>query len=129
MMVTRFEDLGIWKRSRAFNREVHQMTRRREFARDYARVDQIRRAALSIMNNIAEGIEKFRRNEFLQALSISKGSAGEVRSMLYAAVDVGYIDDEMFQAMLAHAEELGRAIGGFRSGLAKSPPKPVSKRR
>ncbi len=129
MLVTRFEDLGIWKRARAFNRDVHTLTRRREFSRDYAMVDQKRRASLSVMNNIAEGFEKFRRNEFLQALSTSKGSAGEVRSMLYAALDVGYIDEDAFKSMRAQAEEGGRSIGRFRSGLAKSPPKPLNKRR
>jgi four helix bundle protein len=125
MPVTRFEELKVWNSARAFNREVYQLTRKREFARDYAMVDQMRRASLSVMNNIAEGFEKYRRNEFLQFLSVSKGSAGEIRSMLYAAFDVGYLDESTFQSMLCEAENLGRAIGTFRSGLERSAPPKV----
>ena len=121
--VTRFEDLGVWKKAREFNRRVYQITRARGFARDYAMVDQIRRASLSVMNNIAEGFERFRRNEFMQFLSTAKGSAGEVRSMLYTAYDAGYLEEQQFSDMMAHAVEVANALGSFRAGLERSTPK------
>ena len=123
MPVTRFEELKVWQRARLFYKEVHLLTRRREFSRDYAMIDQMRRAALSVMNNIAEGFERFRRNEFMQYLSTSKASAGEVRSMIYAAFDVGYIDERTQLAMVAQAEEVGKMITSFRTGLERSAPK------
>jgi four helix bundle protein len=129
MPVTRFEELTVWKRSREFNREVYRLTQKRAFTRDFAMTTQLRRASLSVMNNIAEGFERYRRNEFMQFLSTSKGSAGEVRSMLYAAFDIGYIDTREFETMLAQAEELGRIIGSFRAGLDKSQPKAVTRKR
>jgi four helix bundle protein len=128
-VVTRFEDLQVWQKARALNKSVYQTTRRREFARDYAMTDQIRRASLSVMNNIAEGFDRYRRGEFLQFLSMSKGSAGEVRSMLYAALDVGYIDQETFDALLRQATDVNGSIGRFRTGLDKSPPKAVDRLR
>jgi four helix bundle protein len=123
MAVTRFEELKVWQQARAFNRDVYALTRGRAFSRDFAMVDQVRRSSLSVMNNIAEGFERFRRAEFLQFLSIAKGSAGETRSMLYAALDVGYIDEPTFDEMLLKAERLGGAIGGFRAGLERSSPR------
>ena len=128
MPVTRFEELTVWKRARVFNREVYKLTRRKEFARDFAMIDQMRRASLSVMNNIAEGFERYRRNEFLQYLSTSKGSAGEVRSMLYAALDVGHIDAQTFESLMNEAEALGCAIGNFRVGLERSKPKSLPRR-
>lgn len=124
MMITRFEDLAVWKKARAFNQAIYDLTRRKEFARDYSLVDQMRRASVSVMNNIAEGFERYRRNEFLQFLSVSKGSAGEVRSMLYVALDTGYIDEKTFALMMNQAQELSGFIGKFRTGLSKSTPKP-----
>jgi four helix bundle protein len=129
MVAMRFEDLTIWQMARAFNKAVHVMTRRKEFARDYAMIDQMRRASLSVMNNIAEGFERYRRAEFLQFLSIAKGSAGELRSMLYSALDVGYIDQPAFDEALAEAERLTTTIGIFRTRLEKSPPKAVARRK
>jgi four helix bundle protein len=124
--VSRFEDLAVWKKARVFNREVHLMTRGRGFGRDFAMVDQFRRASLSVMNNFAEGLERCRRNEFLRFLSLARGSAGEARSKLYAARDVDDIDEQTFSTMVAQAEGLGRAAGSFRLGLERSIPQPLN---
>lgn len=85
----RFEDLRIWQEARALVGEAY-----RGFARcgDFAFRDQIQRASLSVMNNIAEGFERRTRKDFAHFLDLAKGSAGEVRSMAYAAEDLGYID-------------------------------------
>lgn len=81
--------------------------------------DQIRRAAVSIMSNIAEGFERNRPTEFHQMLSVAKASCGEVRSQLYVALDVGYLQSEAFESVLMEAEEVGRVIGGLRSAVQK----------
>jgi four helix bundle protein len=121
--VTRFEELQVWQKARSMNKAVYEMTRSKGFARDFAMVDQFRRASISVMNNIAEGFDRYRRNEFLQFLSISKGSAGELRSMLYAALDAGYVDQPTFDAVMTQAQDLGATIGRLRTGLERSPPR------
>ena len=84
--VSRFEELGAWQKARELVDRVYRMTASGELARDFALRDQIRRAVLSIPSNIAEGFERGGRAEFLQFLSIAKGSAGEVRTQLYLAL-------------------------------------------
>lgn len=123
MVVHRFEELQVWQKARAFNRVIYSITRRREFVRDPSFVSQIRRASLSVMNNIAEGFERHRRKEFLQYLSTAKASCGEVRSMIYAAVDIGYLSEDDHRKLLTQGEEVGRILGGFRAGLERSPAK------
>lgn len=122
-VVTRFEDLQVWQRARALNRAVYQLTTAKPLARDFRFVDQARGCSISIMNNIAAGFERFRRAEFLQFLSIAKGSVGELRSMLYAALDVGYIDQTYFDDLMEQSTELSRSLGSFRRGLERSTPK------
>ncbi len=129
MPVTRFEELQVWQKARAMNKKAYELTRGKPFTRDHAFVDQFRRASLSVMNNIAEGFDRYRRNEFMQYLSTSKGSAGEVRSMLYAALDIGYIDQDTFDALMPQATELSRAITTFRNALERSEPKTPEPRR
>ena len=117
--VKRFEDLIAWQKSRELTREIYSISRTENFARDYALVSQIRRAAISIMSNIAEGFERRGRGEFHQFLSVAKASCAEVRSQLYIAFDVGYIEQHTFDRIMAHAEEVGRIIGGLRATVAK----------
>ena len=83
--------------------------------------DQIQRATVSIMSNIAEGFERAGRGEFHQFLVVAKGSCAEVRSQLYIALDVGYISADQFEKVLAEAEEVARIIGGLRAALKKAP--------
>ena len=91
MQVRNFEDLEIWKGARALTREIYQLTRDSKFSKDFALRDQIRRAAISIMSNIAEGFERAGNQEFIQFLYVAKASCGEVRSQLYVALDQSYV--------------------------------------
>ena len=86
--IERFEDLIAWQKARELTAHIYQITSFGEFARDFGLRDQIRRASVSIMSNIAEGFERFNPNEFHPFLSISKASCGEVRSQLYVATDI-----------------------------------------
>jgi four helix bundle protein len=111
--VTRFEDLVSWKKARELNRRVYQLTRQPPMSKDYGLCDQMRRSSLSVMCNIAEGFERGGRKEFIQFLSIAKGSAGEVRAQLVAALDAPYIDQPTFEEMTALATEVSRMLAGF----------------
>ena len=97
--ITQFEDLDIWKFAREICQEVYRLTNISPFDKDFSLKDQIRRSSGSIMDNIAEGFEREGRNEFIQYLSISKGSAGECRSQLYRAYDNKYITNEEFKKL------------------------------
>ena len=91
MQVKNFEDLEIWKDARALTKGIYQLTRDSRFSKDFALRDQIRRAAVSIMSNIAEGFERGGNQEFIQFLHVSKASCGEARSQLYVALDQSYV--------------------------------------
>ena len=119
MHVNRFEDLVAWQKARELTRLIYSVSRQGEFARDYGLSNQIQRAAVSIMSNIAEGFERGGRAEFHQFLVVAKASCAEVRSQLYVAVDVGYITEAEFDQLNAKAVELGRIIGGLRSAVEK----------
>ncbi len=87
-----FEDLIIWQRAIEFAKDIYILTERKELKNDFGLKDQFRRASVSISNNIAEGFERRTRKEYLNFLNIAKGSAGESRSMLFLAHELGYID-------------------------------------
>ena len=91
MQVKNFEDLEIWKDARALTRGIYQLTRDSKFSKDFGLRDQIRRATVSIMSNIAEGFERGGNQEFVQFLYVAKASCGEVRSQLYVAFDQSYV--------------------------------------
>jgi len=91
MPVKYFEDLEIWKDARFLTKAIYRLTQDAKFAKDYALRDQIRRAAVSVMSNIAEGFERSGNQEFAQFLYVAKASCGEVRSHLYVALDQSYI--------------------------------------
>jgi len=117
--VQRFEDLIAWQKARRLTRQVYEFTRRGSWARDFGLSGQIQRASVSIMSNIAEGFERNRHAEFHQFLSVAKSSCAEVRSQLYVALDVGYLNLSEFEALLAQAEEVGRIIGGLRAAVGR----------
>jgi len=117
MPISRFEDLIAWQKARALTKNIYLLTATERFSRDFGLRDQIQRAAVSIMSNIAEGFERASKAEFHQFLVIAKGSCAEVRSQLYVALDTGYITSDQFEKARAQAEEVGRIIGGLRASL------------
>jgi four helix bundle protein len=117
--VERFEDLIAWQKARELVKSIYAMTTVGLFRRDFGLKDQIQRASVSIMSNIAEGFERGRPGEFHQFLSMAKASCAEARSLLYVAYDVNYIPDQPFRDRLALAEEVGRIIGGLRASVER----------
>ena len=118
--VTRFEELIAWQKARQLAKDVYMVSQSGKFASDFGLRDQIQRAVVSIMANIAEGFERNRAGEFHQFLSIAKASCAEVRSHLYIAFDIGYIEQAKFEKLLTQAEEVGRVIGGLRSAISRT---------
>jgi four helix bundle protein len=112
-----FEELAVWQKAREFTKSIYAVTSEGRWAKDYGLCDQIRRASVSIMSNIAEGFERMGENEFGRFLSMAKGSAGEVRSQLYVALDVGYLDERSFEELRAQVVEVSRMISGLASYL------------
>jgi four helix bundle protein len=115
--IDRFEDLESWPFGRQLRRTIYGFTRRKPFSSDFDLVSQIRRAAQSVTSNIAEGFERGGNREFIQFLSVSKGSVGEVKDQLYTALDEGYVSQKEFAAAYDLAEQTTRLIGGFMSYL------------
>lgn len=116
---TRFEELIAWQKARALTRMIYLITRQGEFARDWGLSNQIQRAAVSVMSNVAEGFERAGKGEFHHFLSTAKASCAELRSQLYVALDVGYVTQNEFEPLLTQAEEVGRIIGGLRLAVAR----------
>lgn len=115
-----FEDIIAWQKARELTNRIYDLSRGGIFSRDFGLCDQIRRAAVSVMSNIAEGFERDGNAEFRQALSIAKGSAGEVRSQLYVALDNGYINEAQFRALYDLVCEVSRLIAGMIQHLKQS---------
>ena len=120
MAVDRFEDLIAWQKARALTVQIYSITRVGSFAKDFGLTDQIRRAAVSIGSNIAEGFERGNNKEFLVFLGVAKGSAGEVRSQLHTAYDVSHLSEEQYHSLLKMSEDLSRLIAGLMLSLRKS---------
>jgi len=118
--IERFEDIGAWQKARELTRQIYDASNDGPFARDFGLRDQIRRASVSIMSNIAEGFERGSNKEFIQFLFIAKGSAGEVRSQLYVALDQGYIKQDAFASLSQQISEISRMISGLASYLSHS---------
>jgi four helix bundle protein len=108
--INKFEDLVCWKKSRELTREIYSALKS---CSDYGFKDQIQRASVSVLSNIAEGFERGTRQEFLNYLFIAKGSAGEVRAQLYVALDAGYLNIEKFKYLNGLAEECSRLVQSF----------------
>jgi len=115
-----FEDLEAWQLARKPANEIHASSSSGAFARDFALRDQIRSAAISVISNIAEGFERGGNPEFIQFLSIAKGSVGEVKSQAYIALDQGYIDPGKFEHLQTLARDVGKKLGGLMAYLRKS---------
>jgi len=112
-MANSFEDLEVWQEARALSKDTYLATHGDQFSRDYGLKDQARRAAVSVMANIAEGYERDSKMEFMRFLRISKGSCGELRSHLTIAQDLGYLGEQSAVELRKRAEILSRRISRF----------------
>lgn len=117
--IEKFEDILAWQKARELVREVYSVTTEGQFARDFGLKDQIRRAAVSIMLNIAEGFARKTNREFSQFLIIAHGSAAEVQAALYIALDQAYVSAAEFDRLYQCAEETSKMILGFVEYLRK----------
>lgn len=110
MKIEKFEDIESWKEARMLVTKIYQL-----FAnvKDYSFRDQIQRTSISIMSNIAEGYDRGSNKEFIQFLVIARGSASEVKSLSYAALDIGYINENAFAIIAEHCLKLSNLINGF----------------
>lgn len=117
--IERFEDIQAWQKARELARAIYAISDVGSFSRDFGLRDQIRRAAVSIMANIAEGFERGGDAEFRRFLAIAKGSTGEVKAQLYVALDAGLIERTQFDHLYELATETGNLIGGLMRYLAK----------
>ena len=113
MKVKRFEDLQIWERSRKLTKLIYGITSSHKFVRDRALKDQLTRASVSVMSNIAEGFDSGTKAEFARFLSMSRRSISEIQSQLYAALDQEYVVKNEFESLYNEAEEIRRMITGF----------------
>jgi len=118
-LIKRFEEIRAWQEARGLVKEIYQITRQGDFARDFGLKDQIQRASVSVMTNIAEGFDDDSKAEFARFLGYSRRSAVEVQSLLYAAFDIGYIDQTNFGKLYQQAEKTKTLVGGFRHALKK----------
>jgi four helix bundle protein len=118
-----FEDLLVWQKAIEFVKQVYLITSQGDLRRDFGLPDQMRRAAVSIPTNIAEGFERSSRKEYLLFLNIAKGSAGETRSLLRVALEVGYFDkqthDRLRDQLLTLSRYLFNQISSIRSAPAR----------
>ena len=118
--IDKFEDLIAWQKAQELALEIYRVTSEGRFAKDFGLKDQIQRASVSIMSNVAEGFERYGPQEFRHFLSIARGSAGEVRSQLYLAQGLQYINEDEFQKLRSLCIEISRLIGGLRTSIQKS---------
>jgi four helix bundle protein len=118
--IKNFEDLEIWQKARELSKYIFTLTQRDPFCKDYSLKDQIKRSSGSIMDNIAEGFERDGNKEFVNFLTFSKGSTGEVRSQAYRVYDYGYISNEELDFLIKESKSLSERIGKFISYLKNS---------
>ena len=118
--IARFEELLSWQKARELNQLVYQVSKGGTFAKDFELRAQMRSASISILSNIAEGFERGGDREFLQFLSTAKGSCGEVRAQLYAALDQQYLTANEFKEIYNRTVEVSRLISGFMAYLQRS---------
>ena len=117
MLIKRFEDIVAWQEARQLTRAIYNTTSAGAFSKDFGLRDQIQRAAVSSMTNVAEGFDCESKPEFARFLGIARRSSVEVQSLLYVATDVGYITEELFHTHYNQAAKTKALIGGFRHSL------------
>jgi len=119
--IHRFEEIEAWQTARELTRAVYSISKEGAFSKDFGLRDQMRRAAVSIMSNVAEGFESRTSGLFLEFLGRAKGSAGELRAQFYIASDAGYLTKEQFASLFALCERCSGQISGFSSYLKSLP--------
>ena len=119
MKVSGFEELIAWQKARELTKLIYLLTKVGALSRDFGLREQMRRAAVSIMSNIAEGFERGSSAEFHQFIVIAKASCAELRSQLYIALDVGHITQAAFDKIYMRAEEVSKILGGLKAAIKK----------
>lgn len=122
--INKFEEIVAWQKAMELCDLIYSMTNKELFARDYGLKDQIRRASVSIVSNIAEGFERESNNQFIYFLTVAKGSAGELRAQIYIARNQNYITINEFEILNNKVIEISKSIGGFVTYLRKIKLKP-----
>jgi four helix bundle protein len=117
--IARFEDLVVWQKARLMSLAIYRASAAGAFARDFALRDQIRRAAVSVMSNIAEGFERYSRADFRHFLSIARGSVSEVRSHLHLTSDLGYLPEAESEKLHDLCLEISRLLAALHRSLAR----------
>jgi four helix bundle protein len=120
MSIKTFESMEIWKQARELTKNIYRISAVGGFAKDYGLRDQIRRAGVSVMSNIAEGFELGGNNELMQFLAIAKGSCGEVRCQLYVALDQNYLEGGQAEQLIDQHRKLSIMLFNFMEYLKKS---------
>ncbi len=119
MAIQRFEEMNVWQDARMLSKQIYKATKNKDFKRDFGLRDQIQRATVSVMSNIAEGYERDSNRECIRFLKYSKGSIGEVRSLLYVAFDQEYISMDEFAKLKSDAVNISTQIANFIKYLRK----------
>lgn len=115
--IQKIEDLKVWQKARLVNLGIYKLSNKGSFSKDFGLRDQIRRASVSVLSNIAEGFERNGNKEFSQFLSIAKASAAEVRAQLYVAKDLEYISNDEFTEVVNGLIEVSKMLSGLMSYL------------
>jgi four helix bundle protein len=118
-LISRFEDIQGWQEARQLVKMISALTNLNAFAKDFGLRDQIQRAAVSAITNIAEGFDCESKVEFAHFLGIARRSAVEVQSLLYVALDIGFINESIFHEHYRQAQKTRALIGGFKRSLTK----------
>ncbi len=108
-----FEQIISWKKARKLNQEIYRLTKQKAFSKDFALRDQVRRASISISSNIAEGYGRKTNKEFIYFLNVAKASCYEVKSQLYLALDVDYVEVDEFEEVYGICDEISKTIHGL----------------
>ena len=115
-----FEDIESWQHARRLANEIYVISGHGKFAKDFVLRDQMRRASISVLSNIAEGFERDGNAEFVQFLSVAKGSIGEIRAQTYVALDCQYIDQAQFERLQVRAKDISRKLAALMTYLRNS---------
>lgn len=125
--IEKFEDIQSWQKARELTKKIYKVTKKTQFFKDFSLRDQVRRTAVSIMANIAEGFARRTNKEFINFLTVAHGSAAELQSHLYVTLDEKYISELEFQDLYINTDEVSRMLQGFSTYLKNSKTLKLSK--